>query len=188
MSISLDTKGALLITSSGTGTNGNVMTISAPTSLAAATAIAIPDPGAACNLMFGKKQVIAHNGAGPFTLTAAQSGSLINVTQQAGAVVCNLPAAAVGLEFDFVLNNNAAGSYTITSAGAAGTMKGTLMSSNGAAAVLVSTNGFNRANAIKAVFLAAGVAADRISVKCVDGTNWIATGFSGATDGNVLNT
>jgi hypothetical protein len=170
------------------GASAHLVTISSTAIAAAAQTLTIPDPLASCNIQLGIKQVITTGASSPITITAAQSGSIFNVVQQGGAIVANLPTAAAGLEYEFILSNNAAGTFSIVSAGVAGTMKGQLYSSNGVAAVLCSTAGFNLSNAIQARFAAAGVAGDWIRVRCSDGTNWMAYGHSGATNGNLFAT
>jgi hypothetical protein len=50
MSISLNSSGSMVLNSSGTGANASAMTVSAPTSVAAARAISIYDPVGDCSL------------------------------------------------------------------------------------------------------------------------------------------
>jgi len=104
--------------------------------------------------------------------------------------VATLPAAAAGLTYTMILGTASAVANShveFLSAGAAGTMKGKLNSSNGEAAIEVSTNGVNLANAVRARMVGnLAIVGDWITVTCYDGTNWVASGQSGATDGNVF--
>lgn len=189
MSVSLDTAGAIVFkSSSATAAGSYAITLNAPTSVTAARSIAMYDPGANCNIQFGKKQVITTAAITPLAVTEAQSGSIFNVTVQAADIIAVLPAAAAGLEYKFILAGTLTNIFSILSLGVAGTMKGKLNSSAGVAPIEVSTDGFNLLNADTARFAVGAVAGDWIKVQCVDGTNWVATGQSGIADGNLFTT
>jgi len=168
------------------GAVAHQVTISSTAPAAAAQTYTLYDAGQSCNIALGIDNSSALTAS--TTLTAAQSGSNFSCVQNGTAeVVATLPAAAVGLKFRFILTTAAANHFTILSAGAAGTMKGALMSSNGAAAVNVSTSGVNLASAVRARMIGGtAIVGDFIVVECVDGTNWIAHGQSGATNGNIF--
>ena len=108
-------------------------------------------------------------GAGGATLTSADSGTIYNVAQQAGAITITLPATATsaGVWYEFYLGTAAAGNATITADGAV--IIGALVE-GGAAATAVGGN--------TSVAFDGGTAAvgDHCKIRC-DGTNWFISGI-----------
>jgi hypothetical protein len=179
MSISLDTAGSLVITSSGTAGNSYKMTISAPSAITANRAISIIDPGSASTLRLGTKPTytLSANAAAD-TLTAAQSGYQIWIPAQAQAQTVTLPAVQAGLEYNFVMQGTAGQIVAIQ--GPANLMAGNLIVSAGAAAAnaLVSVAGNRR----QVNFTATAVVGDNVRIVS-DGVNWYASGQSSAAAG-----
>jgi hypothetical protein len=167
MSISLDSAGALVIKSSGTGANSRTMTISAPTSLAANRAISIADPGADSFLSTGVAPVIGAL-TGAQAITQAMSGSIINLDHTtAGAIT--LPVAIAGLNYKFVVGTGVT-TKDLTLTPTAGTFCGYLI---GSATVV--------ACAAKATIVLTGAKAllgDSIDVYCAVAGNWQVRGTS----------
>jgi hypothetical protein len=138
MSISLNTAGAMIIQSSGTGANSKAMTISAPVSLAAASAIAIPDPGAAANLMFSPPPVSA-NKIAAYQCVAADSGSIIKFSN-AGANNITLPATATSAGFQVTVVQGTAQAAQSVQVIADGAVMNGLIARAGAAALTAAPN------------------------------------------------
>lgn len=111
----------------------------------------------------------------PVALTVAQTGSAVNVTQQAGVIVINLPAVATsaGVKYKFAVAVAAAGNTQITAA--TNVIRGTVTNlSTGSTAI----------NAVGNITFAGNVcrAGDWIELWS-DGTNWYARGQSAIAAG-----
>jgi len=117
MSISLDTAGALVLKSSGTGANSYSMTISCPIAVTANRAISIVDPGVNCSLAYNSiplaSTIVAAGGP-----SAAQSGFIVPVSHNGAAGALTLPAASVGLNYKVVCTVAGAKDITVTPTGA----------------------------------------------------------------------
>jgi hypothetical protein len=173
MSISLNSAGSMVINSSGTGANGCAMTISAPTSLAAARAVAIPDPGAACNLAFGVVPTVTVITTA--AITQAQSGSQIFFTKPAGYTI-TMPAPLAGLNYTFV-QSGAGAAFTVVIDCGVGLLFGGWINTVGGAITGATTAGTGARNFN---FLTnASVKGDQVRLVS-DGTQWYATGIVGA--------
>ena len=124
------------------------------------------------------KPVITTAAATNYTLTAAQSGSTVFVTGGGAASTITLPApTTAGMYFDFILSADNAAIIGIVSP-TAGTAKGAVLVSAGAAATSAVLGGAQ----VRCNFTATAKANDRVS--CVsDGTNWNFSGQSVAAAG-----
>jgi hypothetical protein len=159
----------------GGGIGTKKYTFSAAAAPIADVALSIYDPGQACALQMGvlKQKAIT----GVTSLTAADSGALINVTQ--GAYAITLPAVATsnGVYYKFVLGTAAAATCTII--GAAGTpLNGTVSQPTGGVV----------ASAAKLTFtFVSGVAVigDYAEFYC-NGALWSVHAFSGANGGATI--
>lgn len=163
MSVSLDTAGAIVFKSSSAVAAGSYpVTLSAPTSVAAARAISMYDPIGDSALSFGRQRVIAVADAGTRTMTSAESGSLVSINGT-NAVVINLPAPSAGLKYDFMMaiKNPATQDIPITATGAL--LNGHIIGAATAVACVAKTT----INFVKAVAEAGSI------VKVIsDGTSW----------------
>jgi hypothetical protein len=165
MSISLDSAGALVIKSSGTGANSNALTISAPSSVAANTAISMYDPGFACNLAFGSRKIEAAVAVSTL-LTASQSGSIIPLSLNTATSALTFPAPLAGMSYLLVVSTTGAKVCTIT-----GTFSGTIINVATALACAAKAN---------IVTSATSLAGDWIEVYCVSNGTWLVRGLGGA--------
>lgn len=116
MSVSANSAGALVLQSSGLGANSLAMTINAPSSLAQATTLSLGDPGvAACNVQLGVANVVSGAAAADTALTAAQSGSLVQMAQATANVNITLPSTLVaGLNYKIMFKAVSDGTHTQT--------------------------------------------------------------------------
>lgn len=182
------TGGAVSIQVGSGGLANGAMTIGtsvAPSSITIGSGITAATGTTFLNNATESKAVFTTSASTPVALTAGQSGAIINVVQQGVAIEYDLPAAAPGLYYEFVLTTAAAGTFLIKSAGAGGSMRGIINSSAGKAAVNVAD--VNKA-AATGINFAGGTAivSDWIRIRCVDGINWYATAQSTATAGIVF--
>jgi hypothetical protein len=148
---------------------GNQFTLTA-TAPGQATAITLPDPGAAASTLL----VPSSFTIGVATaLTAGQSGSLINVNTAAGYQI-TLPAVALGLRYHFVCGTQGGNAVTIRPA-ANNKMGGTIVTITGAAApALVHATAQNTVS-----MTATALVGDWLDIYC-DGTLYWVSGAGGA--------
>ena len=120
----------------------------------------------------GHKSVLkTATSSGTTTLTAADSGKVILVEQNAAAVV--LPAVAAGLQFTFIYNEvYSSAASTVTTAGTANYIGGGV---SGALMITASSSNHILSSA------SGQVAGDHFSVVC-DGTNWLVYGMFATTN------
>lgn len=104
------------------------------------------------------------------SLTAAQSGSFINLAGAAAAVNISLPTTlSAGLEYEFVVTAALANPVTVNAGSAL--IKGNAVATNGV--VVVGPSGTARQNVI---FGTGSVIGDTLRIRCVDGATWQAVG------------
>ena len=119
----------IVIQPAGTGTT---YSIGASANPAASVALSLYDPGmVASNIQLGAKKVVAVSVTGT-TLTSAQSGSTISISNAAGAYSINLPTtllAGMNYQFEVASALNAA----VTIAAGSAIIFGSLLSSDGTA-------------------------------------------------------
>jgi hypothetical protein len=183
MSISLDTAGALVIKSSGTGANSNALTVSAPSAVAAARAIRMYDPVGDCNLLLGRRKIITivNNVANP--ILNSDSGALIFVPVIGNATACTIPAATnnAGVWYEFISKGTLSNALTITSTGGGNIVGGVIFTSAGGAAA----NGFAGALGATVTMTATSIQGDYMRLTS-DGTNWYVQAVSHAAAGVTL--
>lgn len=123
------------------------------------------------------KNVVTQNNAGHAALTAAQSGSLVKVTQD-GAYSVTLPAVTTaGLNFTFILNGAAANTVNIVPASGT-TFVGNVMQPTGNVV-------FQTAKGNIRFVSGTAVNGDKVYVES-DGSVWSVQAYSGANGGIVL--
>lgn len=170
MSISLDTAGALVMKSSGTGVNVHKLTINTPASLSADRTISISDPGADTTLAFNVANRVTYAGAN-IQLTTAQSGSIIIVPNVAGNGTITLPAVA----------NSAGCSFRVICSGAVSNANNAIVSCGAAVQKGGIFDGTGRASAVgTSIQLGNGTGAMTIGDELryiSDGTNWYVTAY-----------
>jgi hypothetical protein len=104
------------------------------------------------------------------TIAATTLSGIYNVASAVAAVSINLPTAAAGMSYEFYVTGALANAVTITATGAL--IKGQCIATNVTA--VVGLNGTARTN----IILSTGtVIGDRVTLRCIDGTNWIGLGL-----------
>lgn len=159
--------GPINLNASGVGSSISLNAGFTPTTAVAGTTMA--------NLLNYNSAVSTFSASGSIPSTA--SGGVLAIQQQAAPVTLTLPASAPGLRFTCLLTVAAVSSFSIQSAGGAGTMQGVVIST---ASVTSSAPGVS-----SMVNFVGGLAVtgDKFEIICADGTNWMAVGTSGAANG-----
>lgn len=129
-----------------------------------------------------KAAAITGSGA-TVTLTAAQSGSLVEFDRAAG-IVYTLPAASVGLEYEFVIvttiTSNAAKVITPASVFLLGSINTIATDASNAWATWTADGSTIRSISMNGT-TTGGYAGARFSIECVSSTQWVITGRTPAT-------
>lgn len=150
--------------------SGNAYTISVAANPGGNRTLSLYDPGANCNCLLGYNNII------PITvsavLSAANSGSQVNINSAAAAVAITLPAVANGLHFTFIVCSATLANAVTIGAGSA-IILGSLLSSDGTAVTggAVTTA---KSNLIIGTTAAFGDKYELIS----DGVKWYVTGVT----------
>jgi hypothetical protein len=145
-----------------TGTVGTDYGTSLPDDLVVTSRIAI------------KKAVVTLSITASTTLTALQSGSLLDIgVSTTTNRTITLPTAAKGLNYEFYLSVAPSGTYTVTISGAAATLLNGNYTVPGAAAYVAATAFAAKTSLILGATAANGKPGDFARFYCVDGTNWL---------------
>jgi len=159
----------------GGATTGKTMTI--VSSHTNTRNLTLPDVSADCNVQLGIKNTVTQNNASHAALTAAQSGSLVKVTQDGGYNVTLPAVTTAGLNFTFILNGAAANAVNIVPASGT-TFVGNVMQPTGNVV-------FQTAKGNVRFVSGTAVNGDKVYVES-DGSVWSVQAYSGANGGIIL--